>query len=150
MNHTFRELGFKAGDKVRCKSSRWRDYYKAGDEFTLKEVYNNLGICEDGNGYLDGRAGDWELVDDYEDKWELNDGTVEIPEDADTLTKNGSVVVFRRKKRQLFKRGDKVEITGEYKDGLVLYDEKEGYGVEVHFPGFGTKAYKAERLTKLP
>lgn len=31
----------------------------------------------------------------YEDKWQLNDGSKEIPKDAETLKHNGSVVAYR-------------------------------------------------------
>lgn len=60
----------------------------------------------------------FELVErpQYEDKWELNDGSVEIPDDADKLEKDGSVVAFRRVKVPEWKFGD--ELRG--KSGLTF------------------------------
>ena len=58
---TFKELGFKAGDKVRCvavRSRNWMCSYKVGDVFTIGG--NNMIVIERG---LDGSAADWEHVD---------------------------------------------------------------------------------------
>ena len=93
MYKTFSELGFKAGDKVRCTYSEC-DGYEEGMTFTLEEIAGDARI---GNGNYDGRFGDWELVESvtYEDQWHLNDGSP-IPEGADTLEKDGSVVAYRK------------------------------------------------------
>ena len=46
----------------------------------------------------------------YEDQWYLNDGKVEIPDDADKLEKDGSVVAFRYRKAKPFEFGEKLRI----------------------------------------
>ena len=43
---------------------------------------------------------------EYEDKWRLNDGSSTIPDDADKLEKNGSVVAYRLRKEEPPKFGD--------------------------------------------
>jgi hypothetical protein len=64
MNKTFKELGYKAGDTVRCTASN-PDYnsYKAGDEFTLRLNSDGKLWSSGYNGIL----GDWELVCDPSD-----------------------------------------------------------------------------------
>ena len=67
---TFKELGFKAGDKVRCvavRSRNWMCSYKVGDVFTIGG--NNMIAL----GGLDGSAADWEHVDWIEQTTEKND-----------------------------------------------------------------------------
>jgi hypothetical protein len=61
MNKTFEELGYKAGDTVRCTgSSPYFHVYNTGDIFTLElNDYGNTGI-----GLCNGSLGDWELVCD--------------------------------------------------------------------------------------
>jgi hypothetical protein len=64
MNKTFEELGYKAGDTVRCTgSSPYFDMYKTGDIFTLE--LNNYGSLRAGT--CNGSLGDWELVCDPSD-----------------------------------------------------------------------------------
>lgn len=125
MYKTFKELGFKVGDVVKCVFSDDYDLYRAGFNYTLTGNWKGDPVIAHNK---DGSKGQWELVmDEYEDKWELNDGTVEVPDDADKLEKNGSVVAFRRKKRRKFKRGDKVIVTkiGHVK-GVVVEDQENG------------------------
>jgi hypothetical protein len=64
MNKTFEELGYKAGDTVRCTGSEeYFHRYKAGDVFTLElNIYGNIGA-----GTCNGSLGDWELVCDPSD-----------------------------------------------------------------------------------
>jgi hypothetical protein len=64
MNKTFDELGYKAGDTVRCTGSNpYFDKYKTGDIFTLElNDYGNIGI-----DLCNGSLGDWELVCDPSD-----------------------------------------------------------------------------------
>jgi hypothetical protein len=64
MNKTFEELGYKAGDTVRCTGSNpYFHMYKAGDVFTLES--NSRGEIR--SGMCDGTLGDWELVCDPSD-----------------------------------------------------------------------------------
>jgi hypothetical protein len=64
MNKTFEDLGYKAGDTVRCTGSNpYFDKYKTGDIFTLElNDYGNIGI-----DLCNGSLGDWELVCDPSD-----------------------------------------------------------------------------------
>jgi hypothetical protein len=64
MNKTFDELGYKAGDTVRCVGSNpYFDKYKTGDISTLE--LNDYGSLRAGT--WDGSLGDWELVCDPSD-----------------------------------------------------------------------------------
>ena len=64
---------------------------------------------------------------EFEDQWHLNDGKVIIPDDADKLEKDGSVVAFRKRKQPEFKFGDMVKhkngytyiVVGKDQDGLT-------------------------------
>lgn len=47
---------------------------------------------------------------EFEDQWHLNDGKVTIPDDADKLEKDGSVVAFRKRKVKPFEFGEKLRI----------------------------------------
>ena len=60
---TFKELGFKAGDKVRCTLSKFSDIYPVDSTFTLVEDKTEWGPTIEVNGlsWL-GTEGDWELV----------------------------------------------------------------------------------------
>lgn len=63
MHQTFEELGFKAGDKVKCIKTRF-DIYDLGKIYTIIETDLGLGV---GNGN-DGFCGSWELVTDNKEK----------------------------------------------------------------------------------
>ena len=56
------------------------------------------------------KVGDKVEGDFYEDQWYLNDGKVTIPDDADKLEKDGSVVAFRKRKVKPFEFGEKLRI----------------------------------------
>ena len=61
MNKTFKELGFKAGDRVRCvRSAKNFRPYRAGDEFILTEQCGELSTYD--QGFIGG-GGDWELIE---------------------------------------------------------------------------------------
>jgi hypothetical protein len=66
MNKTFEELGYKAGDTVRCVGSNpYFHVYKTGDIFTLElNDYGNVGI-----GLSNGTLGDWELMAPIDLTW---------------------------------------------------------------------------------
>jgi hypothetical protein len=61
MTKTFEELGYKAGDTVRCTGTEeYFSGYKAGDVFTLElNAFGNIGA-----DMCNGSLGDWELVCD--------------------------------------------------------------------------------------
>lgn len=62
----------------------------------------------------------------YEDKWHLNDGKTTIPADADTLTKDGSVVAYRLPIKEP-KVGDMVKVKNESREYKLLYIHQEDY-----------------------
>jgi len=57
MNKTFVELGYNAGDTVRCVDSEW-DVYTPGKEYPL-EPYEGIPSID---GEYNGRSATWELV----------------------------------------------------------------------------------------
>lgn len=66
-----------------------------------------------------------ELVEavEYENEWHLNNGKVEIPDDADKLEKDGSVVAFRKRKVKPFEFGEKLRIKKSLWVGLYKAQE---------------------------
>ena len=97
--------------------------FKIGDKVEVIKAYNNYKVGEVGtitsinscplyriNGDVWGPTEDFfkKVNDLYEDQWHLNDGKVEIPDDADKLEKDGSVVAFRKRKVKPFEFGDEL------------------------------------------
>ena len=125
------------------------DKFKIGDKVEVVEKYNEYKVGEVGiitsinhtyyriNGDTWGAPGHYfKKVEDiiYEDQWHLNDGKVEIPDDADKLEKDGSVVAFRKRISPKYKFGDILigKCTGtEYR--FIKYNNtgisKDKYGV---------------------
>ena len=104
---------FKIGDKVEVV----KEYggYEVGEVGTITSIKNTYyRINGDEYGVLHHY---FKKVEDnlYEDQWHLNDGKVTIPDDADKLEKDGSVVAFRKRKAKPFEFGDKVK----YADGTI-------------------------------
>ena len=103
--------------------------FKIGDKVEVIKAYNNYSVGDVGiitsindvyyriYGDKGGALADFfkKVGDLYEDQWYLNDGKVEIPDDADKLEKDGSVVAFRKRKVKPFEFGDKVM----YKDDTI-------------------------------
>ena len=97
----------KAGDCVRL-SDKGKEKYAD----SMSNPYGSFGVIVyterkhihfvdwDNGQYNSYEEGELELVKavEYEDKWILNEGQ-EIPKDADTLEKNGSVVAYRLPKK---------------------------------------------------
>ena len=96
---------------------------KIGDKVEVIKAYNNYKVGEVGtitsinscplyriNGDVWGPTEDFfkKVNDLYEDQWHLNDGKVEIPDDADKLEKDGSVVAFRKRKVKDLEFGDEL------------------------------------------
>ena len=101
---------FKIGDKVEVVESYGN--YEVGDVGTItstNESYH-FGTFYRINGDRWGACAHcFKKVDDlYEDQWHLNDGKVTIPDDADKLEKDGSVVAFRKRKVKDLKFGDEL------------------------------------------
>lgn len=115
--------GWKQGDIVVCTSVDFgfEDLYRKGFEYTLDHSLSpRPSAC---TGY----SAEFKLVTpkeeepkvEYEDKWHLNDGTVEVPEDADLLEKDGSVVAFRKVKEPLVQVSE--DIIGINQEGVCSW-----------------------------
>ena len=115
--------------------------FKIGDKVEVIKAYNNYKVGEVGtitsinscplyriNGDVWGPTEDFfkKVNDLYEDQWHLNDGKVEIPDDADKLEKDGSVVAFRKRKFKPFEFGEKLRI----KKSLWLIDIEANPGFD--------------------
>ena len=99
---------FKVGDKVEVIKEY--DGYEVGELGTItsiRDTYYRINGDEWGIS-----AHYFKKLEDslYEDQWHLNDGKVEIPDDADKLEKDGSVVAFRKRKVKPFEFGEKLRI----------------------------------------
>ena len=103
---------FKVGDKVKVVKQYQK--YKLGEVGTITSIFDSHYRINGGRYGVP--AYYFKKVEDlYEDQWYLNDGKVEIPDDADKLEKDGSVVAFRKRKAKPFEFGDKVK----YADGNI-------------------------------
>ena len=100
---------FKIGDKVEVVKEY--DGYEAGEVGTITSIKNTYYRIN-GDEYCSVLPYYFKKVEDnlYEDQWHLNDGKVEIPDDADKLEKDGSVVAFRKRKVKPFEFGEKLRI----------------------------------------
>ena len=102
---------FEVGDKVEVVKRY--NVYKVGKVGTITSIRE---LNDDTIYYRinDDRCGApsyyFKKVEDslYEDQWHLNDGKVEIPDDADKLEKDGSVVAFRKRKVKDLEFGDEL------------------------------------------
>ena len=99
---------FKIGDKVEVIKAY--NNYKVGEVGTITSINSCPLYRINGDGW--GPTEDFfkKVNDLYEDQWHLNDGKVEIPDDADKLEKDGSVVAFRKRKVKPFEFGEKLRI----------------------------------------
>ena len=96
---------FKIGDKVEVIKAY--NNYKVGEVGTITSIRNTYyRINGDEYGVLPYYLK--KVNDLYEDQWHLNDGKVEIPDDADKLEKDGSVVAFRKRKVKDLEFGDEL------------------------------------------
>lgn len=105
-------MKFKVGDKVKVIKNESLSINRVGDIGVVTEIWQK-GDCKVTVAGKDNWANwhkqsDLELYEEveYEDQWHLNDGKVTIPDDADKLEKDGSVVAFRKRKQPEFKFGD--------------------------------------------
>lgn len=110
---------FKIGDKVRITGNTNYSCNMVGDVGVITEKHKSpFDNCwrvsvESRTQYKNWtKECDMELVEtvEYENEWHLNDGKVEIPDDADKLEKDGSVVAFRKRKVKPFEFGEKLRI----------------------------------------
>ena len=102
---------FKIGDKVEVIEKY--GIYRVGDVGTITSIkkLSNACIFYRIDGDESGAATRYfKKVEDsiYEDQWHLNDGKVTIPDDADKLEKDGSVVAFRKRKVKDLEFGDEL------------------------------------------
>ena len=110
---------FKVGDKVEVVKGY--DNHKIGDVGIITSINESYDTYYRINGDKDGIFHSYFKKvegDLYEGQWYLNDGKVEIPDDADKLEKDGSVVAFRKRKVKDLEFGDELVgcITGtEYR-----------------------------------
>ena len=100
---------FEIGDKVEVVKAY--DKNKVGGIGNITSINDLCGIYYRINGDTGGAPYCFFKkveADLYEDQWHLNDGKVEIPDDADKLEKDGSVVAFRKRKVKPFEFGDEL------------------------------------------
>ena len=122
MFKSFDTLGFKPGDTVKCVKSEYSKLYEVGKTYKLIKEKS----CTIIPGGWTGFSAEWEKVEEleYEDHWHLNDGKVTIPDDADKLEKDGSIVAFRKRKQPEFKFGDMVKHKNGYTYVVVSKDQE--------------------------
>lgn len=142
-------MKFKVGDKVRKK-----DGSPFGDGNFINTIREPNEYETYRSEFISWVAGGWihnsmiELAFEYEDQWHLNDGKVTIPDDADKLEKDGSVVAFRKRKPPEFKFGDMVR----YKNGytyLVVGKDGDGEIRIIAENALESSMAFAENLTKI-
>ena len=128
---------FKIGDKVRvikCTGHFGSHGLEIGGIYKISDKHGENGFMLKPGGSSKHSSKNYVHRDEielctegmFEDQWHLNDGKVEIPDDADKLEKDGSVVAFRKRKVKPFEFGDKVK----HKDGniyLVISKDKPGW-----------------------
>ena len=108
-------MKFKVGDKVKIIENKSSSINKVGDIgiITHKDVNNiiyEVTVAHRKNFANWHTESDLEIYEEveYEDQWHLNDGKVEIPDDADKLEKDGFVVAFRKRKVKELEFGDEL------------------------------------------
>ena len=108
---------FKVGDKVKVteRSGFFGPHgLEIGKVYEISEEYFSNGFRLKAGSNIQNfvHEGEIELCKEnvFEDQWYLNDGKVEIPDDADKLEKDGSVVAFRKRKVKPFEFGEKLRI----------------------------------------
>ena len=108
---------FKVGDKVKVteRSGFFGPHgLEIGKVYEISEEYLSNGFRLKAGSNIQNfvHGGEIELCKEnvFEDQWYLNDGKVEIPDDADKLEKDGSVVAFRKRKVKPFEFGEKLRI----------------------------------------
>lgn len=123
---------FKVGDKVRITGNTNCSNNMVGDIGVITEKHTSSldncwkvsvkGRLQYGNFT---KEYDMKLVEtvEYENEWCLNDGKVTIPDDADKLEKDGSVVAFRKRKPKPFEFGEKLRIKKSLWLGLAIVEK---------------------------
>lgn len=99
---------FHVGEKVEVAQSIPHARLGVGDFATITSI-SPCGKYYRVNGHSSGDPARFfkKITDDlFEDEWHLNDGKVTIPDDADKLEKDGSVVAFRKRKVKGLEFGD--------------------------------------------
>lgn len=111
---------FKIGDKVKIVKNTSNSINTVGDVGVITEFHSSNKECVRVTVEGNTNYGNFHKFEDlekvveveYEDQWHLNDGKVTIPDDADKLEKDGSVVAFRKVKFKPFEMGEIVKSTG--------------------------------------
>ena len=108
---------FKIGDKVRvikCTGHFGSHGLEIGGIYKISDKHGENGFMLKPGGSSKHSSKNYVHRDEielctegmFEDQWHLNDGKVEIPDDADKLEKDGSVVAFRKRKVKVLEFGD--------------------------------------------
>lgn len=146
---------FKVGDKVKVtKRSGYFGVHSlvVGDiyEISSKHSENGFRLKATGSGKNTDKnyvhKGEIELYteDMFEDEWHLNDGKVEIPDDADKLEKNGSVVAFRKRKVKPFEFGEKLRIKKSLWSPSIIDSTKANPGFDYVNAVYLSKYFNSE------
>ena len=118
---------FKVGDKVKVVKQYQK--YKLGEVGTITSIFDSHYRINGGRYGVP--AYYFKKVEDlYEDQWYLNDGKVEIPDDADKLEKDGSVVAFRKRKVKPFEFGDRLRIKKSLWPDIVINPKNINPGLD--------------------
>lgn len=122
INKSFRVSdGWKVGDRVLCLFSDAVSYSET-KTYTLAESLKEPGLLGLAECEKLGYWGEFRLMEnsmEYENKWRLNDGTETIPDNAQKLEHEGSVVAYRLPIEKV-EVGDYVVYSGDRYEGKVL------------------------------
>ena len=148
------EMKFKVGDKVKIVENKSGSTNKVGDIGIITKIWQK-GDCKVTVAGRDDCA-NWHTESDLElyteveneDQWHLNDGKVTIPDDADKLEKDGSVVAFRKRKPPEFKFGDMVKHKNGHTYVVVGKDTEDIIRIIGENETYSASTF-AENLTKI-
>lgn len=129
-------MAFKIGDKVKVlnndhspnhymvigSTAEVIGLYPSGYRLMLKGEITSASTSQSVNPLCVEKVSDM-----FEDQWHLNDGKVTIPDDADKLEKDGSVVAFRKRKPVVFSFGDYVRSYGNSNSTQYIFIKYNEY-----------------------
>lgn len=86
----------------------------------------------------------------FEDQWHLNDGKTPIPDDADKLEKDGSVVAYRKRKQEPLKFGDMVTVEDQKEPGVFIRkDRLHDSNVIIAFENSVSRSFPRHKVKKV-
>ena len=144
-------MKFKVGDKVKILKNTSASVNKVGDVGIVTEIkglYPKVTVAgRENSGNMHYNC-DLELIleVEYEDQWHLNDGKIEIPEDADKLEKDGSVVAFRKRKEKDLEFGDELKDHYGQTFKFIHYCDPDKTKANIYQPVIQT-IYYGQKLT---